>query len=308
MAILVTGASGFVGRVLIPKLLAKGNEVIALARDVDKAKSLLPKEVRVVQGDILLPECGVKEELPEISAVYHLAGIHSLRPEDKDRAIWQTNVEGTRNVLWFCERHQISRLFFTSTAYTWPVNPYGLSKIKNEEDIKDFAEKRGLKVAIFKPSIIMGTAYPGHFSQFVSLLIKIHQRAELIRRKIEGSLRLPVIEPVFRVRGNPAGRLNLVTVDAVAEAMASIDKEGTFWLTNPNPPTLEQLVKWVGEFIMVDFRIMPEFKPTPIEAQFMKMASAFTPYLQGDDFPSDLGSVPITREFIQETIKRTLQS
>ncbi|GAI64913.1 unnamed protein product, partial [marine sediment metagenome] len=166
-------------------------------------------------------------------------------------------------------------------------------------------------VTIFKPSVVMGTEkhpYPGHFSQFVSAVIKIHQRAEIIRRKIEGTLRLPVIEPVFRIRGNPQGKLNLVTVDTVAEAMANTDKEGTFWLTNPTPPTLSQLVEWVGEFIMVSMKIEPEFKPTPIEAQFMKMASSFAPYLEGDDFPSDLESCSITREFIHGTIKRTLLS
>ncbi|GAI78022.1 unnamed protein product, partial [marine sediment metagenome] len=106
--------------------------------------------------------------------------------------------------------------------------------------------------------------------------------------------------------GNPGGKLNLVTVDRVAEAIANTDKEGTFWLTNPDPPTLGQLVEWVGEFLMVRMRIEPEFKPTPIEAQFAKMTSSFAPYLQGDDFPSDLESCSITREFIHETIKRSL--
>ncbi|GAI93012.1 unnamed protein product, partial [marine sediment metagenome] len=117
-----------------------------------------------------------------------------------------------------------------------------------------------------------------------------------------------ILEPVFRIKGNPEGKLNLVTVDAVAEAMANTDKEGTFWLTNPAPPTLGQLVEWVGEFIMVKMRIEPEFKPTLIEAQFAKMANSFAPYLEGDDFPSDLESCSITREFIRGTIKRTLLS
>ncbi|MBA7703489.1 hypothetical protein ES703_112275 [subsurface metagenome] len=88
--------------------------------------------------------------------------------------------------------------------------------------------------------------------------------------------------------------------------MADIDKEGTFWLTNPDPPTMQQIVEWVGEFIMVKIKIMPTFKPTPIEIMVEKMLAAFVPYLWGDDSPSDLKDCPITREFIHHTIKRSL--
>jgi len=308
MVIFMTGTSGFLGSLLAPKLLERGHKIYSVSRH----PPALSENLVALVGDITEANLGLSEEvLPEhFDACYHLAGIHRLG-EDKDGSIWLTNVAGTRNVLEFCLHHDIPRLYFTSTAYTWECNTYGLSKIQNEREIKEYSEKYGLKTTIFKPSIIMGTEehpYPGHFSQFVSLVIKIHQRAELIRRKLEGTMRLPVIEPVFRIKGNPQGKLNLVTVDAVAAAIANIDKEGTFWLTNPDPPTLGQLVEWVGEFIMLRMKIMPEFKPTPIEAQFAKMASSFAPYLEGDDFPSDLSSCPITREFIQETIKRTLQA
>ncbi|GAH98821.1 unnamed protein product [marine sediment metagenome] len=262
-----------------------------------------------LQGDITEPNFGLSEVPKDIHAIHHIAGIHRLG-KDKDGSIWRTNVEGTRNVLKFCLEHNINRLYFTSTAYTWECNTYGLSKIKNEKEIAEYSRKHGLKATIFKPSVIMGTKehpYPGHFSQFVLAVIKIHQRAEIIRRKMEGTLRLPILEPVFRVKGNPQGKLNLIAVDRVAEAMAGIDGLGTFWITNPSPPTLEELVEWAGEFIMVKLKIEPEFKPTPIEAAFQKMSTAFEPYLQGDDFRSDLKEpCPITREFIYETIKTSL--
>ena len=305
MAILVTGGSGFVGSVLTRRLLKKGHRIYSLSRHPPASvENLVP-----LMGDITQPDLGLEEVPKDIHAIYHLAGIHSLRQEDKDGSIKSTNVDGTQNVLDFCVRHDIPRVFFTSTAYTLERNPYGRSKITNEEHIQKYRERQGLKTTIFKPSIIMGTAehpYPGHFSQFISLVVRIHQRAELIRRNLEGTLRLPVIEPVFRIKGNPEGKLNLVTVDAVAEAMANIDKEGTFWLTDPNPPTLGQLVEWAGEFIMIDMKIEPDFRPTLIEAQFAKIASSFAPYLEGDNFPSDLESCPITREFIHDTIRSSL--
>ncbi|GAH30494.1 unnamed protein product, partial [marine sediment metagenome] len=54
------------------------------------------------------------DEVPEdISAVHHLAAIHRLS-EDKDGSIWQTNVEGTQNIIDFCLKHNIPHLYFTS--------------------------------------------------------------------------------------------------------------------------------------------------------------------------------------------------
>jgi len=305
MNILVTGASGFLGTVLIEELLKKGHRVYGLSRHPPEAKeNLIP-----LAGDITEADLGLGKVPRDIEAVHHLAGLHRLG-EDKDGSIWRTNVDGTRSVLSFCMRHNIPKLLFTSTAYTWPVNAYGYSKITNEEDVARYAAEYGLKTTVFKPSVIMGTEghpYPGHFMQFVTGLVKVHQRAELIRRKLEGTLRLPVLEPVFRVKGNPHGKLNLVGVATVARAMADIDGEGTFWLTNPRPPALKQLMEWVGEFIMVRLEILADFKPTPIEAMFQKGGAAFAPYLEGDHFPSDLANCPaIDKAFIEETLRRNL--
>lgn len=304
MAILVTGASGFVGQALIPKLLEKGHRIYGLSRHPPaEAENLVP-----LVGDITESSLGLKEVPKGIQSVHHLAGIHSLG-EDKDGSIWKTNVDGTKNVIDFCLKYNIPHLYFTSTAYTVGRNTYERSKALCEAMVK---ESDIPKVTIFKPSIIMGTPqhfYPGHFSQFIALMVKIHQRVEIVRRKIEGTLRLPVIEPVFRVKGNPNGKLNLIQIDQVAWGMANIEETDTFWLTHPSPPTLKELVEWAGEFVMIKMEILPEFKPTPLEATFQKMTTAFEPYLQGDDFPSNLQLSPsIRKEFIHDTIKRTFLS
>lgn len=302
MVILVTGGSGFIGQALTSIFMERGYTVYSLSRHPPEGSGkLIPLE-----GDITEPNLGLKDVPESITAIHHLAGIHRLG-EDKDESIWKTNVEGTQNVIDFCLKHNIPHLYFTSTAYTQGRNTYERSKALCESMIKASDIP---KVTIFKPSIVMGTEehfYPGHFSQFIALVIKIHQRAEIVRRKIECTLRLPLIEPVFRMRANPEGTLNLVPIDAVVDAMAKIKKEGTFWLTNPDPPTLAQLVEWVGSFIMVKIRIEPVFRATPVEAIFTKLSVAFTPYLWGDNFPSDLKKCPpITKEFITSTIKRSL--
>ncbi|GAI57491.1 unnamed protein product, partial [marine sediment metagenome] len=185
----------------------KGHKVYSLSRHPPApSKNLIP-----LVGDILKLNLGLDEVPEDISAVHHLAAIHRLS-EDKDGSIWQTNVEGTQNIIDFCLKHNIPHLYFTSTAYTQGRNVYERSKALCETMVR---ASEIPKVAIFKPPIIMATEehfYPGHFSQFVALVIKIHQRAEIVRRKIEGTLRLPIIEPVFRLRANPEGKLNLVPI------------------------------------------------------------------------------------------------
>lgn len=302
--VLITGGSGFLGMALTERLLEKGHRIYSVSRHPpEPAENLIP-----LVGDITKPNLGLEEAPPNISAVHHLAAIHRLGEDTKEQ-IWETNVLGTKEVLDFCTKYDISHLYFTSTAYTQGRNTYERSKAFCEWMIK---RSDIPKITVFKPSIVMGTKqhfYPGHFSQFVGLVIKIHKRSDIVRRKIEGKLRLPVIEPVLRIKANPGGKLNLISIDAVADAMSGIDKPGTYSLTHPDPPTLEQLVAWVSEFIMVRIKIESDFKPNPIEAMFEKMATAFAPYLWGDDFKSDLKDCPpVTKEFIQETIINTLIS
>jgi len=303
--ILVTGASGFLGAVLVKRLLEKGHKIYGLSRHPPApAENLIPLE-----GDILQPNLGLEGLPQDIHAVHHLAALHRLG-KDNDGSIERTNIEGTKNVIDFCTANSISQLFFTSSAFTQGRNVYERTKALCEAMVK---ESDIPKITIFKPSIILGTGqdfYPGHFSQFVASVVKVHQRAELIRRKIEGSLRLPVLEPVFRIRGIPDGRLNLVPVSSVVEAMADITRGGVYYLTNPEPPSLRDLVEWVGEFILLKIEIKPYFKATPLEAMFEKLSSAFGPYLLGDEFPSNIKecSPKIDKAFIQEMTKRTLLS
>lgn len=299
--VLVTGASGFMGKALVDKLVGQGNVVYALSRHPPKLKdNLIP-----VEGDVTVDNLGITH-LPKIDRVYHLAGIVNLGP-DRDGRTSVTNVLGTANVLEFCMRHDIPHILFCSTAYTQGRNPYEESKAVAELLVK----KSGIpKKTIFKPSIVLGTAeYPeyGHFSQFASTFIKIHRRAEIIRRGAEDMLRLPVIRPVFRVRGNGEGCLNLVKIDDVVAKMASTDEPGTCWLTNPSPPKLGYLLKLIGEVAMVEAIFVKDFHSNLVESQFNRLVKVFQPYLDGDDMPSDIEKCELTDEFLRWTINTKLQ-
>jgi nucleoside-diphosphate-sugar epimerase len=301
MRILVTGASGFMGKALVDKLLEQGHVVHALSRHPPAVKdNLIP-----VEGDVTVDNLGITYP-PKIDRLYHLAGIVNLG-SDKNGVIRRTNVEGTKNVIEFCAKYNIPHLFYCSTAYSsFQRNPYEQSKATAELLVK----KSDIPIkTIFKPSIVLGTAeYPeyGHFSQFASTFIRIHRRAEIIRRGAEDILRLPVIRPVFRVRGNGEGYLNLVKIDDVVAKMAEFTEPGTCWLTNPSPPKLSYLLKLIGEVAMVEAIFVKDFHPNLVESQFNRVMRAFQPYLEGDDFPSDIKKCELSEEFLKWTINKQL--
>ncbi|MUW14476.1 NAD(P)H-binding protein [Halorubrum sp. CBA1125] len=77
MRVLVTGATGFVGRRLVPALVARGHEVVALVRDADGYAA--PPDVRVVEGDLLEPGTlppAFAVDGDGVDAAYYL--VHSL--------------------------------------------------------------------------------------------------------------------------------------------------------------------------------------------------------------------------------------
>lgn len=79
MRILVTGATGYIGRLLVPRLLAAGHDVRALARDPERAGPKLPPEVAIVQGDVLEPQT-LAPACAGIEAAYYL--VHSMEGDD----------------------------------------------------------------------------------------------------------------------------------------------------------------------------------------------------------------------------------
>lgn len=302
MSVLITGGTGFLGSALIPKLISQGHTVYGLSRrPFPGSKNLVP-----VIGDVLLPDLGIEGVPEDIDAVYHLAAIPSLG-KDKDGLIWRTNVEGTQNVIDFCRRWDIPHIYYCSTAYTWEVNVYGQSKSAAEAMVMTSLIP---KITIFKPSVVLtGDFYSGPFFQFVTLTTSTLMKVRVAWRKIEETLRLPVLlEPVLRIKGNPDGKINMVQLDQVVKAMSSISDSGIFWLTHPDPPTVQQVFDWIGDCIMVKIKVMSEeFTRMPAEMIFSKKTAAFKPYLQGDDFQSDIKDCPpITREFIQDIVKKTL--
>jgi nucleoside-diphosphate-sugar epimerase len=308
MDALVTGATGQLGREVVPRLLERGNNLKLLARNVDKARKLFP-DCEVIQGNIVQDDLGIEQPM-KLDAIYHLAADINLGTQSNDR-VWATNFQGTVNVVRFCQQNSVAHLFYAGTAYTEKGrNVYEKSKKAAEQFVESSSIERKtiFKIGIIVPSVKDAVnASTGALYQFVNGISMVLGRAEAARRRVEGRVRLPGTKPKFRVKGIPDARLNLVHVDVVADFIVETTSPGKFWLTHPNPTKLDDLADWVGDVLHVPIEFEPDFEMSDSEALFHKGAKPFLPYLQGDDFVSHLNGCPdISAQFVKESVAHSI--
>lgn len=290
MKILVTGATGQLGRELVPRLLKKGNELTLLARDPAKAGKLFPG-CGLVRGDVAAEGFGMARP-PRPDAVYHLAADINLGSAGEAR-VWAVNFQGAVNAVDFCARNSVPRLFYAGTAYTEKGrNNYERSKKAAEQFIEasGIREKTIFKLGILVPAEAGPCPAPGALYEFVDGMARV-----LARGGWRGN--------TFRIKGRPDAGLNLVHADLAADFMAGSRLPGKFWLTNPAPVRLSELAEWVGEVLRVRIRFVPEFEMSAAEALFHRGVKAFLPYLQGDEFPSHFtGCHRVCSGFIKKSV------
>lgn len=301
MKILLTGASGFLGRNLIPQLLQRDNTVYGLYHKPPERH--IPLHLMPLIGDITKPDLGL-EEVPKVEAVIHCAALLSFSPRDKDR-LYQTNYQGTANLLKWMRRYGITRLFHISTAYLFRQNDYERSKQLAEKVIKRYPE---IKTTILRPSIIIGnTQVEGlpPLSGFYSGIMVIDRAKRWFEQKTSAwPLRAKI-----RIHGNRSTKLNLIPVDIIAENITKIinqDKTGIFYLTHPSPPTLKSLEAPISEAIGANIKFVSKFKPNLVERAIALSLRQLSPYLQGNELPSDIDYPPLSREFLINTIQSFL--
>jgi dihydroflavonol-4-reductase len=123
--ILVTGATGHIGNVLIRKLLDKGERVRALVWRGEDTTPIKDLDVEKVEGDVLDP-ASLEPALRGVDSVYHLAGIISIMP-GRNPLVWKVNVEGTRNMLIAACQAGIRRLVYTSSIHAIARAPHGMA-------------------------------------------------------------------------------------------------------------------------------------------------------------------------------------
>jgi nucleoside-diphosphate-sugar epimerase len=157
-AILVTGASGFIGSHLVEMLRRQGRLVYThRSRD----------------GDIA--DCAL--EFEGVEHVFHLAA-KTFVPDSwhSPRGFYRVNVLGTVNVLEFCRRESASLTYISSYVYGKPqrlpigedhplaaFNPYSQTKILAEDTVRFYGSAFGVRAAVVRPFNIYGPGQAEHF-------------------------------------------------------------------------------------------------------------------------------------------------
>src|SRR5258708_4952759 len=112
--ILITGATGFIGRQLTRDLVERGHAVRILARNRRKAKALFGDSVEVATGD-LDDGASLARACRGAEVVYHIAGIYRFGLRHR-RELWRANVEGTENLLRSAADADVGKVVHLSSA------------------------------------------------------------------------------------------------------------------------------------------------------------------------------------------------
>jgi len=122
--IVVTGATGLVGNVLLHDLAAEGATGLrAVVRRGSSTAVLSDLDIEFVEGDILDPDSLVRA-FDGADVVYHLAGTVSIASGGY-KELRKANVDGTRNVLVACRRAGVGRLVYASSVHALVRQPHG---------------------------------------------------------------------------------------------------------------------------------------------------------------------------------------
>jgi nucleoside-diphosphate-sugar epimerase len=186
--ILVTGATGFVGKAVVQRLLNDDESwrvAVALRKDGQQWPArILPR----VTGD-LEPSTDWSLALDGVSLLVHCAArVHVMaetaaNPLDEFRRV---NVLGTLNLAQQAAKSGVRRFVFVSsigvigaaTAYkpftsedpVQPHSPYAQSKYEAELGLQDLAAETGMEVVIIRPPLVYGPGAPGNFGSLMRWL------------------------------------------------------------------------------------------------------------------------------------------
>ncbi len=255
MAYFVTGGTGFIGRFLIDNLLKrKGTIHVLVRKDSMKKFEALAKQrgwdrkrVLPVAGEMTAPKCGlsaaqVRALSGKVKHFFHLAAVYDMAASAE--SLHAANIDGTRNALDLAAALKAGCFHHTSSiaaAGMYPGvfredmfdeaegldDPYLRTKHDSEGLVR--AETR-IKWRIYRPGMVVGHSKTGEIDKidgpyyFFTFLKKLRQA-------------LPPWMPTLGIEG---GRVNIVPVDFVADAMDHIAHKPRldghcFHLTDPEP-------------------------------------------------------------------------
>lgn len=194
--ILVTGAAGFIGKHLCERLIEQGHEVKCLDNfyrfDEEKISELRPEEnFEIIEADIRNRE-EIEPYFQDIDHVVHLAAQSDVAGslENKDYS-FETNVEGTWNVLRASEKNNVQKFLFASSREVYgdtkgkvsedeeldPKNYYGASKASGEMYLDQFEEYSNIETYSLRLANVYG---PGDKNRVIPIFLEKAQKNETL--------------------------------------------------------------------------------------------------------------------------------
>ncbi len=279
--ILLTGATGTIGSILLPLLIKKGHKITCIIRPkknqkpFDRLISLLSeypelKGITVMSGDVTKPFSGLSDtDLSslngKIDKILHCAASIKF-DKSEEYETKKTNIAGTQNLLNIANNIGVKEFHYISTAYIAGDsesfseedryigqkfnNPYEESKFVAEELVRAFTDMANIKFSIYRPSVVVGDSFTGKtitfdgYYGFFKSIIKLVSWIENNRNNVDIKHNGKVYLPL-RVDCLNTSTLNLVTSDWLASMLSLLvgtpASNNTYNLTHPNPP----LVQWV---------------------------------------------------------------
>lgn len=188
-SVLVTGASGFVGSVLVPELSHRGFDVLRLVRNKNHQDNFKIKTFCIDDLDNLGE---ISKPLKDVEVVIHLAArVHVMNENSSDTLAEyrRTNVEATINLARQAALSGIKRFVFLSSIkvngeltkkdkpfraddISNPQDPYGISKCEAEAGLIKLAKETGMEVVIIRPPLVYGPDVKANFLSMIKILDK----------------------------------------------------------------------------------------------------------------------------------------
>lgn len=303
---LLTGGTGFIGSHIAMELLHRGYRVILLARPNkqqsvgDRADRLFrwlgldlgqASQLKVIEAYLDRPDFGLEKSLYDSVAdqtdeIIHCASNTSFS-ERKRREVETDNITNLRHLLDFAGTSRCLAFHHMSTAYVAGkkqgscredhvetgafTNVYEETKYLGEQMISEVCRNQGIRLTIYRPSIVYGDSKTGRTLRFNALYYPIRtvlffknlfekdiqekggRRAKQMGVKMNGhgSIYLPI-----RIEAEEKGGINLVPVDylvaAFLEIMDACRDGGLFHVVNHKLITIRELVEYTKRFFNVE--------------------------------------------------------
>ena len=165
MKILVTGGAGYIGSVLVNKLIDLGHQVKVIDDLSNGFKENIDEKADFIQGSILDND-KLNQVIADVEVVFHLAAKIRVEEGEREPELYKkVNIEGTLNLINKCVEKQIKKFVFASTAAVYgnpedypvnekskvnPVSVYGETKLEIDQYLEKNAKSLGISSICFR--------------------------------------------------------------------------------------------------------------------------------------------------------------